>query len=271
MTTNQPKHKFELLIDADSLLYSAAIMAETEIEWDIDSWTLVCDHAQAKEHFIAKVTDLIHLSKCSAYTLAFTDTKWFRYGVYPEYKQKRKRLRKPAGYSALKKWALEGDELPNDCPGRSLMWRNLEADDLISILATEPDKCKTRVIYSIDKDLLQVPGVHFKLEQKDDFVHALFLTLLPKEAYYNFLTQTLTGDAVDNYKGLPSCGPVSAKKILDKSPSWRGVLSAYTQKGFSEEYALQQARLAKLLHWGMYDEQTNEVKLWNEKFNIGHI
>ena len=50
-----------------------------------------------------------------------------------------------------------------------------------------------------------------------------------------------------------------------------GRIEAYTQKGFSEEYALQQARLAKLLHWGMYDEQTNEVKLWNEKFNIGHI
>ena len=31
MTTNQPKHKFELLIDADSLLYSAAIMAETKL------------------------------------------------------------------------------------------------------------------------------------------------------------------------------------------------------------------------------------------------
>ena len=40
----------------------------------------------------------------------------------------------------------------------SLMWRNLEADDLISILASQSsDKCKTRVIYSIDKDLLQVP------------------------------------------------------------------------------------------------------------------
>ena len=36
MTTNQPKHKFELLVDADSLLYSAAVMAETEVEWDID-------------------------------------------------------------------------------------------------------------------------------------------------------------------------------------------------------------------------------------------
>ena len=269
MTTNQPKHKFELLVDADSLLYSAAVMAETEVEWDIDNWTIHCDHKQAKEHFHSKVTDLIHLSKCSAYTLAFTDTSCFRYQVYPEYKQKRKRLRKPAGYSTLKKWALEGDELPNDCPGRSVMYKNIEADDVIGILATQPNK--KRVIYSIDKDLLTVPGTHLKLDKKDDFVHVLFLTLSPKEAYYNFLTQTLTGDAVDNYKGLPSCGPVSAKKILDKSPSWRGVLSAYTQKGFSEEYALQQARLAKLLHWGMYDEQTNEVKLWNEKFNIGHI
>tara|TARA_E500000331_G_scaffold123988_1_gene121656 strand:+ start:741 stop:1556 length:816 start_codon:yes stop_codon:yes gene_type:complete len=271
MKTNQPKNKFELLIDADSLLFSAAKMAETEVEWDIDNWTLNCDHKQAKEHFYAKVTDLIHLSKCSAYTLAFTDTKCFRYSVYPEYKQKRKRQRKPAGYSALKRWALEGDELPNDCPGRSLMYRNIEADDLIGILATEPKKAKKRVIYSIDKDLLTVPGTHLKIEEKDNFVHPLFLTLLPEEAYYNFLTQTLTGDSVDNYKGLPNVGPVSARKILDKSPTWRCVLSNYTQKGFSEEYALQMARLAKILHWGMYDEETNEVKLWNEKFDIGHI
>ena len=86
----------------------------------------------------------------------------------------------------------------NEAVGRSLLWPNLEADDIIGILGTEPNPKHPN--FSIDKDL-NVAGTHFKIEEKDDNVLVLFLTITPEESYKNFLTQCLSGDPVDNISG----------------------------------------------------------------------
>jgi len=41
------------------------------------------------------------------------------------------------------------------------------------------------------------------------------------------------------------------------------VVAAYNKKGLSEEVALENARLARILRNGEYDTDTGEVKLWN--------
>ena len=257
----KPNKPFELIIDADSFLYAAAIDAEEEIEWDVDQWTLSCDHRKAKEHFKNKIVDLIHLSGCDAYTLCFTGPKNFRYDIYPDYKSNRIGKRKPVGFLAFKDWALH-TELPNDAEGRALLWDGIEADDLVGILATDKTQKFQRVIYSIDKDLENIPGVHLKLVEENGLLCSRFVLISEQESFRHFLLQVLSGDTSDGYKGCPGYGPVKANKLLDKNTSWRSVVGAFIAAGLSEDDALTQARLAHILHCDDYDKESGEVKLW---------
>lgn len=81
-----------------------------------------------------------------------------------------------------------------------------EADDLIAIAATNYES--DAIIASIDKDFMQVPCKHF------NFVTGQWKTVEPFEGLKFFYTQILTGDAVDNIKGLYRVGPKTAEKML---------------------------------------------------------
>jgi len=110
------------------------------------------------------------------------------------------------------------------------------------------------IIWSEDKDLLTIPAKHW--------IDGKVVTISEEEAKYNFYYQTLVGDSTDNYKGCPSVGSVTANKLLSQDCSWDSVVDAFKSKGLSEEVALENARLARILHNGEYDTDTAEVKLW---------
>jgi 5''-3'' exonuclease (including N-terminal domain of PolI) len=91
----------------------------------------------------------------------------------------------------------------------------IEADDAIGIAAMEAKERQVDyVIVSNDKDLKQIPGLHY------DWVKKEFYNVSAKEAKTAFFTQLLTGDATDNVPGIPGVGPATAEKILAdcKSP-----------------------------------------------------
>jgi DNA polymerase-1 len=129
---------------------------------------------------------------------------------------------------------------------------NLEGDDLLGLYSNP-----NTIICSIDKDLKTIPGKHYNFG-KDEFYD-----VSEEEADYNHLFQTLTGDATDGYPGCPGCGPKTAEKILAKSCGWEAVQTAYNKQGLSEEEALTQARVARILRPGEFDFDTNTVKLWS--------
>jgi len=81
-----------------------------------------------------------------------------------------------------------------------------EADDLIAIEATNYGS--DAIIASIDKDFLQVACKHF------NFVTGKWKTVEPFDGLRFFYSQILTGDAVDNIKGLWRVGPKTADKML---------------------------------------------------------
>jgi DNA polymerase-1 len=131
------------------------------------------------------------------------------------------------------------------------MYRNLEADDVLGILATKnPDT----IIWSEDKDLLTIPAKHW--------INGELATITEEEANYNFLFQTLVGDSTDNYSGCPTVGPKTANKLLSSGCTWDTVVAAFKSKGLSEDVALENARLARILRDGEYNTETGEVKLW---------
>ena len=48
-----------------------------------------------------------------------------------------------------------------------------------------------------------------------------------------FLTQVLTGDTADGYKGVPGIGPKKAEAILGPRPDWAAVEKAYIDAGLT--------------------------------------
>jgi len=81
------------------------------------------------------------------------------------------------------------------------------------------------------------------------------------------LLQALTGDSVDGYPGCPGIGPKRAERLLNKETSWETVVAAYAKEGLDEEYALAQARVARILRWDEYNIKKEEVILWTPSKN----
>lgn len=240
----------QLLIDADILLYQALTVSEREVEWEDDVWTLYAEHDQARQVFDEAVTRYTSKFPDCSYRLCFTDAgKNFRNEIYPPYKGNRKSTRKPLGFKDFKQWALESYP--------SVVKPHLEADDCLGILATRPGA--DAIIVSGDKDLRQIPCKHL---DKDGTV----ITVTPADGYRFFLTQILTGDSVDGYPGIPGIGKVKAEKILSSVPEgefvWPTIVDAYEAAGLTEEDALTQARMARILQWDDWDAEQQKVKLW---------
>ena len=123
----------------------------------------------------------------------------------------------------------------------------------MGVLATD-----NTIIVSDDKDLQTIPGRLYRPATKE------LKTITPEEADRSHLIQALTGDVTDGYKGCPKVGPVSAEKILEEG-TWEEVVGAYQKAGLGEEFALSQARVARILREGEWNPITEEVQLWNPK------
>ena len=241
-----------LLVDADMLLYQAVCSCETEIEWMPD---IITTHLPVRE-VLMLFDDLLNTKKRQAgadwVTLCWTGDDNFRKKVDPSYKMNRR-----AGNHRVKPVGFKESRRQVESLYKSETWYRLEADDVIGILATRHVD-KTPIIWSGDPDLKQIPGFH--LNGEGDIV---LTTEDQADAY--FLQQCLSGDAVDGYSGCPGVGKITAKKLIpverfDRASSWRVVTKQYEKKGLSEEYALTQARLARILRDTEYTY--DDIELW---------
>lgn len=232
-----------LLVDGDIVAYKAAASAETPIDWGDGVWTL---HA-TEQDVIGSIKEFMgHLiagSDCDDVVTCLTGSKNYRKDIASYYKENRVPKRKPMLLSFAK------DFLYDNYNGR--LEEGIEADDLLGILGSSEDD---NLIWSADKDLLTIPARHF--------IDGQVVTINEEEADYHFFLQTLVGDSTDNYKGCPTIGEKTAKKLLEKDCSWEAVVKQFEKKGLSKEVAIENARLARILRHGEYDFETKEVTLW---------
>jgi len=264
-----------LLIDGDVLCFRAASAAQKCVEDDSGQffylWAGKGDAERILENLLEK---LLGEFGTDAYTFFLTEpgANW-RNDVLPTYKQNRSYgvADRPMCLTHLKDYAKEHFNAD---------WElGYEADDLIGIKATSPmpggnpdGRC---IIVSADKDLKSIPGqfhrygidapgrVHIRSRRDADLFH---------------LQQTLAGDIVDGYSGCPTIGMDRAEGILadphrldpldgvvTKGPRkgqrtikwmprpttdyWQCVVSQYEKQGLTEDDALVQARVARILRF----------------------
>lgn len=241
-----------LLIDADILLYRALSSVEREIEWETDIWSLTTDLGDAREAFDTQYQNIIESSPIKNHRLVFTDSVNFRKEMNPTYKGNRANVRKPMCLKVFKEEVIERYE--------GVTKPTLEADDVIGILATKPGN--DFIISSADKDLRTIPGKHL--------INGEVILVTEAEANKMFYTQTLTGDTADGYPGCPGIGKVKAEKIIgdetDEAKIWALIVEAYQKAELTEEDAILQARMARILRWNDWDQAKQEVKLWTPNF-----
>lgn len=235
-----------LIIDGDILFYKAACAAQGEVDFG-DTQVSWADEDEAIRSFDNQVAQIVGRRRFEKILIAKSDDQAnFRKELFPDYKANRKKLQKPELLGFIKEYAASEYEV--------LERKRIEADDIVGIIGSDPNA--KVLMQSADKDLMQVPGFHL--------VDGKVVKVEEDEGEMWFLTQTLTGDTIDNYKGCPGIGPKKAAAILDCPPDerWERIVAAYEKAGLTEEDALTQARLARILRWGDYRVKDAKVKLW---------
>ena len=209
--------------------------------------------ALAKARVINRIQEFRENLKTENVVLCLSDRANFRRKLNPDYKANRAKSRLPVILRQVKQWII--DELGG------VLWANLEADDVISILATDKAMDEETIIVSIDKDFKSVPGIFF------DYNKGEYHQPSEEEADNYHLIQTIAGDHTDGYSGVPGVGVVKAERILEKDGyTWETVVTCYEKAGLSEQDALMNAWMARLLRSDNYCFRTNTIKkLWIPK------
>lgn len=249
------------LIDADIVIYQVAAACETSIDWGEGDVNSHADTTEMKTMIHSRVAEIVRAAECDEFIMVLSDAENFRKTIYPKYKANRKDRRKPVGFSFCHSYVLH----EFCCKTK----RRLEADDVMGILQTrEGGKLGETVICSIDKDMMTIPGWHYNWWRDEEGV----VEILEWEADLAFYAQVLTGDSTDNYPGCPGVGPVKADRALsavfslagdpDLAVAWKIIVDLYAAKGLTEENAIVQAQLARILRAEDYDFRAKEVIPW---------
>lgn len=243
-----------LLVDGDVLVYRCGFAVEKNTDWGngLHTWHANIDEATPAVHkIIEELRDDLKADKVIM-ALTCSDTPNFRKAFYPPYKENRASIRKPLLWKAIREYIVKTYDVR--------IKPNLEADDIIGIMATMPDTGQERIMVSIDKDFRSIPGRLYHMLEKQMRV------ISEGAADRAFMTQVLTGDATDHYPGLPGVGPKKAAAILEEcdglSEMWQRILVSYLAKGFTEADALVQARCARILRFSDYDSKLKTPILW---------
>ena len=256
-----------VIIDGDIIIYRASEAAEDEFlieEESEDSHflyrTVLYGHKETAERITKQLIEkIIKDTKSNNAVICLTSSTNFRKEINPAYKINRKKHLKPVTFKYLREYI-------KTLGYKVFMEKGLEADDIAGVLATsdsiiQGDKC----IWSFDKDFRTIPCKFAKgsLEGK------ITRSLITKEAAdWYFMYQTLIGDRTDGYTGCPDIGEKRAKRLLGKigektlAEMWQIVKETYDKKGLSEEEALMNARMARILRADDYNFRTKTINLW---------
>lgn len=186
---------------------------------------------------IGRIMDRTEADECVVYLSPNWTFRHEMATILP-YKGNRKAA-KPVHYHTIREYLLE--------TWGAKICHNIEADDAIGIharLIQKREEIGVPITCTIDKDMDQISGEHYNFAT-DDVYH-----VKPHQAWRQIFEQTLSGDSVDNIRGLFRVGPDKAMKFLagckTKEEMRAKVIEVYTEKG-EEKTLLENARLVYIL------------------------
>lgn len=273
-----------LLLDADIIAHRIASVSQKVFQFPDCEPTLVVDEWDEVVPRIHKaISDITDALECTAVIVCLscpTAENW-RLKVLPTYKANRDYSKRPVHLAAIK------DYMEANWP--SYRRPTLEADDIMGILSTS--RSGKNIIVSEDKDMKTIPGWLFN-PAKDTKPKLIS----PEAADRWHLYQTIVGDTTDGYVGCPDAGHEAAEQVLGgdwwysfehefsrgprkgmketrwvRAPSsswpqpstdWGRLVTLFARYGFTEEDALVQARVSRILRASDYDFNKKEVILW---------
>lgn len=214
------------LIDGDLVAYRAAASCKEE-----DSSEIACIRAERT------IRDILHQVAAPDYWLFLSGSSNFRYDLFPDYKANRKTVVRPRWLQCVREFLLiEWDADMTD---------GYEADDALGIKSTELQLIGLKpTICSLDKDLLQIPGLHY------NWVKEILETITSHTALVNFYSQLLLGDKSDNIPGFDGVSRIKPtiflKNRIDHLLTLKTELEMYTEVASIYEDNLE--RNAQLLY-----------------------
>jgi 5'-3' exonuclease len=248
-----------ILLDADIPVYKFAAAGQADANGD--------RLYEPYKHVVRKLDDSIEalgdqMEATRIIVCLSSDPNW-RKTVLPTYKGNRKDTEDPEYRAKLKQHLLDNYEC--------MQFPELEGDDVMGILATDPEFPGRKVIISEDKDMKTIP--HRKHKQSANWLFNPAKDRKPRkvseaDADYFWMMQTLMGDSTDGYTGIPGIGEKKAEKILGPVEEghfdlwWDLVVDAYNNRDLTMEDAWVQATVARILRAEDYDQQKQERFPW---------
>ena len=235
----------KLLCDADFIVYKCCAAAESEIDFGDDVIVVTSTFKDAYSCVKRELNRIANkFGSFDEMILFFSDSKNFRKDIQADYKGHRNR-KKPCGYRRVINKLSEEYSV--------IRMPTLEADDSMGIFSTQ---YPGNIIISPDKDMKQIPGMLWNFDES--------FTITEEEGAKWHLIQSLAGDNTDGYAGVPGIGVKRAAALFEeKGYSWKTVVEAFKEKDLSEDIALENARLAKILTTEDYDHEKGEPILWS--------
>jgi 5'-3' exonuclease len=216
-----------LIVDGDPLMFRAAYNKHSAEE--------------AYDTFEEKLEDIENTVFCDTTQIAVFGDNNFRIDYFKDYKNTPSRKKSKANnpyYFELRQILMEEN--------RVVPATGMEADDLVRIWAEEAKAREEQfVVASVDKDLQCISGHHY-LIHRDELIY-----VDDDMADKHYWTQILTGDAVDNIRGLRGIGPKKAERILEGAGNSKArkqrVIDAYYEH-HGNNWRLEMLHTGTLIH-----------------------
>lgn len=254
------------IIDADTVLYANCANAEAKL--DDNTFVPLLPLDKVILNIMGELENMADAIQADDVYIVLSDDLNWRKRLYPPYKANRKDMRKPALLAEVKR-TIRASADAGKLPHTVMVIKHLEADDVCGISSGALAKQNREpVIISSDKDLRTVPGLLWNPRPSSSGRKREIEHISEAEADHEHMMQTLTGDNVDGYPGCPDIGPVRALTILQQYSEalpwerWRGVVEAFEAKGLTEDDAIMQARMARILRLEDWDAVNKKVRLW---------
>lgn len=277
-----------LIIDGDIYAFQGAFGAEETTNWGSDDddgciWRVVADERDARRYIDKAFDELRDTLDADKLVVTLTDTHNWRKDVLPTYKGNRSAGRRPIILPQMREYLREKYDA----------WQrpSLEGDDLLGILSGFHDRIPgDKIMVTKDKDMSTLPGYHFRVHQ--DVLGVFEVTREEADTFH--LIQGLAGDPTDGYSGCPGWGMETARAFFEdpyklvpepfttsrgkyagvervrwvKAPCdnlWEAIVSLYAKAEVSEEDALVQFQVARILRTTDYNFKAKEPILWTPK------